>query len=116
MATMADWPCLRLQQGVCVLDVSVQPNARHTSADGLHDGALRVRLAAPPVDGKANAQLIAWLADQLGCAKRDVSLLRGETSRRKQLAIDLPLATVAAWLATLGLFDGPGQPQKLDRP
>ncbi|HRD97903.1 MAG TPA: DUF167 family protein, partial [Rubrivivax sp.] len=33
------------------------PQARRTAADGLHDGALRVRLAAPPVDGKANAQL-----------------------------------------------------------
>jgi hypothetical protein len=56
---------------LCVLDLSVQPGARHTGIDGLHDGALRVRLAAPPVDGKANSQLLAWLATELRCPKRD---------------------------------------------
>ncbi len=94
------WPCLAAQGEGCRLDVSVSPNAKRTAADGLHDGALRVRLAAPPVDGKANARLLAWLADELGCPKRAVTLLRGDTSRRKQLQIDLPLAQVAAWLAT----------------
>lgn len=92
-------PCLR-PHGVdgCVLDVSVSPNAKHTQADGWHDGALRVRLAAPPVDGKANAALVAWLAQALGCPKRDVQLLRGDTARRKQLAIARPIADVATWL------------------
>jgi uncharacterized protein YggU (UPF0235/DUF167 family) len=60
---------------------------------------LRVRLAAPPVDGKANQCLVDWLADQLGCPKRSITLLRGQSSRRKQLGIDLPAATVEAWLA-----------------
>jgi uncharacterized protein len=83
----------------CVLDVSVAPNAKRTEVDGLHDGALRVRLAAPPVDGKANARLVDWLADQLDCPKRAVTLLRGETARRKQLLIDLPAATVEVWVA-----------------
>ena len=59
-------------------------------ADGLHDGALRVRLAAPPVDGKANARLLAWLAAELGCARRAVRLLRGDASRRKAVEVDLP--------------------------
>lgn len=97
-----DWPCLTrdpAQPDRCRLDVSVQPNAKKTQADGLHDGALRVRLAAPPVDGKANAALQAWLSGELGCAKRDVSLLRGETARRKLLQIERAPATVAAWLA-----------------
>lgn len=94
-----DWPCLRPAGAVCVLDVSVSPNARRTAADGLHDGALRVRLAAPPVDGKANAQLLGWLADELGCPKRAVTLLRGDSSRRKQVQVDLPATAVAAWLA-----------------
>ena len=95
------WPCLTPAGSGCRLDISVSPNAKRTAADGLHDGALRVRLAAPPVDGKANAQLLGWLADELGCAKRAVTLLRGDTSRRKQVAVDLPLARVADWLATL---------------
>jgi len=99
------WPCLAARPGGCRLDVSVSPNARRTAADGLHDGALRVRLAAPPVDGKANAQLLGWLAGELGCPKRAVTLLRGDTSRRKQVQIDLPQAQVAAWLATLAWAD-----------
>lgn len=82
--------------------MSVVPNARRTGVDGLHDGALRVRLAAPPVEGQANARLLAWLAGELGCAKRDLVLLRGGAARRKLLAIALPEADVAAWLAGQG--------------
>ncbi|NRF66209.1 DUF167 domain-containing protein [Aquincola sp. S2] len=82
----------------CVLDVSVVPNAKRTEVDGTHDGALRVRLAAPPVDGKANARLIDWLAGELGCPKRALSLLRGQAARRKQVLIELPSATVTAWV------------------
>jgi uncharacterized protein len=93
------WTCLRPAGQACVLDISVSPNAKRTAADGLHDGALRVRLGAPPVDGKANTQLLGWLADELGCPKRSITLLRGDTSRRKQVQIDLPEAQVAAWLA-----------------
>ena len=82
-----------------LLRVAVVPNARRTAADGLHDGALRVRLAAQPVEGQANARLLAWLAAELGCARRAVRLQRGDTSRRKMVEIDLPVAAVAAWLA-----------------
>jgi uncharacterized protein YggU (UPF0235/DUF167 family) len=81
--------------------VAVVPNARRTGADGLHDGALRVRLAAQPVAGQANALLVGWLAGELGCARRAVRLQRGDTARRKTVEIDLPAATVAAWLARL---------------
>ena len=91
--------CLAERGGACVLDVSVSPNAKRTQADGLHDGALRVRLAAPPVDGKANQALVDWLAGELGCPKRAVELLRGQAARRKQLKIDMPVADVSAWLA-----------------
>lgn len=82
-----------------MLQVAVQPGARRTGADGLHDGALKLRLVAPPVEGQANAALVAWLADQLGLPKRAVRVVRGETSRRKALEIDLPPETVAQWLA-----------------
>ncbi len=93
------WPCLAPRGDGCVLALAVAPQAKRTGADGLHDGALRVRLAAPPVDGKANAALLAWLADELGCPRRDLSLLRGDTARRKWVEIALPPAQVAAWLA-----------------
>ena len=82
-----------------MLRVSVSPNARRTAADGLHDGALRVRLAAPPVDGKANDALVAWIADALDLPRRSVRLQHGQSSRRKQLEIDAGAEHVAAWLA-----------------
>ena len=60
------WPCLRVAAGGVVLDLSVVPGAKRTELVGLHDGALRLRLAAPPVDGKANDALSAWLAAERG--------------------------------------------------
>ena len=92
-------PCLvRRDDGVLLL-LSVMPNAKRTQVDGLHDGALRVRLAAPPIDGRANDALIAWLATSLGVARRDVEVLRGESSRRKQVAIAVSHDVVVRWLA-----------------
>lgn len=77
----------------------VTPNAPRTGADGLHDGCLRVRLAAPPVDGKANAALVSWLASELGLPRRAVQVLRGDSARRKQISIDAEAQAVAQWLA-----------------
>jgi uncharacterized protein len=83
----------------CVLRVSVVPNAKRTEVVGLHDGDLRVRLAAPPVDGKANDALVAWLARELDLPRREVSLLRGQSARSKQLLIAQPVALLQAWVA-----------------
>jgi len=89
---------LRLEKtGAVIVDIHVIPNASRTQADGLHDGALRVRLHAPPVDGKANAALVAWLADAIGVAKSHVEVIRGQTSKRKQLRISASAATSADW-------------------
>lgn len=97
----APWPCVSVHGDAVWLAVSVQPNARRTAADGLHDAALRVRLCAPPVDGKANQRLIEWLAGELGLPRRALRLVRGESARRKWLAIDAPVDRVTAWLATV---------------
>ena len=97
------WPCLSVRGEHTLLAVAVTPNAPRTGADGLHDGALRVRLAAPPVDGKANEALTGWLASELGLPKRSVEVLRGTSARRKQLTIDLEQAAVARWLDSLGI-------------
>jgi hypothetical protein len=95
-------PCLTAGPGGgSRLQVAVVPGAKRTGADGLHDGCLRVRLAAPPVDGKANAVLVAWLAGELSVPRRGVRLLRGDSSRRKQFAIDAAPAAVSAWLAAV---------------
>lgn len=91
-------PFLHLQKdGAVLVDVHVMPNAAKTQIQGLHDGTLRVRLHAPPVDGKANLALQAWLAETLGIPKSAVELLRGATARRKQLRVDAHHASRAAW-------------------
>ena len=63
--------------------VRVQPRASRTAIDGVHGGALRVRLHAPPVDGAANDALVALLADALGVARRAVRIVAGEHARSK---------------------------------
>jgi uncharacterized protein len=95
---VSDWPCLAPRGDSALLHVAVSPHARRTGADGLHDGALRVRLVAPPVDGKANGLLLDWLASELGLPRRAVRVARGATSRRKSIEIDATAAVVAAWL------------------
>ena len=70
------------------LRLHIQPGAKKTEVVGLHGEALKIRLAAPPVDGKANACLIGFLADRLGVAKSSVRLVSGESSRAKRVRID----------------------------
>jgi uncharacterized protein len=93
--------CLSVRGDGVLLQLSVMPNAKRTEVDGLHDGALRVRLAAPPIDGRANEALVAWLAKSLGVPRRDVEVLRGESSRRKQVAIAVAHSVAATWLAAV---------------
>lgn len=70
-----------------MLELHVQPGAARTEVVGLHGGALKVRLAARPVEGAANAELVRFLAEAFGVAKRDVAIERGETSRRKRVSV-----------------------------
>jgi len=81
--------------------VTVNPNARETQAQGLDEGVLRLRLAAAPIEGRANDALCRWLAAQLDLPKRAVSVRRGASSRVKQVEIAVAPAVVAAWLARL---------------
>lgn len=69
------------------LRLHIQPGAKKTEVVGLHGEALKIRLAAPPVDGKANACLLAFLAERLGVAKSAVSLLSGDASRAKRVHV-----------------------------
>ncbi len=75
-----------LPQGV-ELAVLVQPRASRTRIVGEHDGLLKIQLAAPPVDGEANAALLEFLARLLGLPRKQVSLLSGDASRRKRVAL-----------------------------
>jgi hypothetical protein len=77
-----------------VLALHVHPGATRTAVAGVHgdgEGArLRLRLAAPPVDGKANAELVRYLAASFGVPQRCVSIERGEASRQKTVRIARP--------------------------
>lgn len=65
-------------------------------AVGEHGGRLKLKIAAPPVDNKANLHLLDWLAARLGVSKSAVRLVRGETSRQKTVAI---IGVEAPWTA-----------------
>jgi uncharacterized protein (TIGR00251 family) len=70
-----------------LLHLHVQPGARRTRVVGPHGEALKVQLAAPPVDGRANEALLAHLAERLGLPRREVELRAGASSRRKVVAV-----------------------------
>lgn len=70
-----------------LLRVRVIPRASRNEIDGVRDGALRVRLKAPPVDGAANKALCTLLARILSVSKRQVEIITGERSRSKTVAI-----------------------------
>lgn len=67
--------------------IHARPGAKKDAVVGTFDGRLKVALAAPPVYGKANAKLCAFLAKKLGTAKSAVSLLTGETNREKRVRV-----------------------------
>lgn len=66
----------------------VQPGASQTQIAGRHDGLIKVRVAAPPVEGAANQALVEFVAKRLEIAKSRVRVVAGLTSRRKVLEID----------------------------
>ena len=73
-----------------ILDVHVQPRASKDEIAGVHGGRLKVRITAPPLDGKANRHLIAFFAELFKVAKGDVVLLAGESGRDKRIEIKSP--------------------------
>ena len=83
-----------------VLCLHVQPGARSAGLAGTHGDALKVRIDSPPVDGKANAALIAYLAQQLAVPRNTIILLSGESGRRKRVLV--PGVRAAEIVARLG--------------
>ena len=76
----------RTEQG-WLIAVHAQPGAKKNAVAGLHGEALKIRVAAPPVEGKANEALTAFVARTLGLPRRSVSIVKGESSREKLLLI-----------------------------
>jgi uncharacterized protein (TIGR00251 family) len=79
--------------------VYVQPRASRNELAGLHDGCLKVRLTAPPVEGAANEALVRFIAEALGVPRRQVTVVAGSSGRRKILEIE---GVSEAQLAALG--------------
>ena len=73
--------------GGCVVNVRVIPRASKNQIQGVLSDALKIRLQAPPVDGKANDALVRFLADTFSLPTRDISLLSGETGRNKRVLL-----------------------------
>jgi Uncharacterized conserved protein len=72
----------------CTLAIKVIPNAPRTEIVGWLGDALKVKIHAPPVEGRANDALCEFLADHLDLPRRAITVLRGDTSRQKVLRID----------------------------
>jgi uncharacterized protein len=77
--------------GSLTLDLHCQPGAKRTEVVGTHGSALKIRLAAPPVEGRANEALIEFLAESFGVPRRNVTIVRGETGRAKTVRIVSPV-------------------------
>ena len=92
-------PAVSGKDGDVRVAVRAQPGAKKSAVVGLHGDRLKVAIAAPPVDGKANEALCAFIADWLGLPKRAVTLGAGESSRDKRVDVAAPLALVLGKLA-----------------
>ena len=99
---MEDFSFMQESATGTTISLFVQPRAGKTGIAGIHDGNLKLRLAAPPVDGEANRECILFFAKFLKIPKSDIAILHGDKSRRKTLAIrglspeDIRKALVAA--------------------
>lgn len=70
-----------------VINIHAQPGAKRTAVVGLYGEKLKIAVACPPVDGKANATLIDFLKRQLRIPKSQIEIIAGETSRKKRIFI-----------------------------
>jgi uncharacterized protein (TIGR00251 family) len=82
---MAAW--YRREGNSLMLTLHIQPGAKRSEIAGLHGEALKIRLAAPPVEGRANEALLRFIAELFEVPLRDVELLRGAQSRRKTVRV-----------------------------
>lgn len=89
----------KIQDGHLVLQCLIQPKASRDEITGVQDDRLKIRITAPPVDGKANAHLLRYLSDVLDVPRSRIELLSGETGKRKTVKI-IDMAALPAMLLT----------------
>jgi uncharacterized protein (TIGR00251 family) len=81
------WHRIDGKTGALILTIQAQPNAKRSEVVGLHGDALKIRLAAPALDGRANECLVGFLANSLGVKLAQVNLVSGDKSRRKVVSV-----------------------------
>jgi uncharacterized protein (TIGR00251 family) len=82
---VSEW--YRRNGDILTLTLHIQPGAKRTDVAGLHGEALKIRLAAPPIEGRANEALLKFIAEAFGVPLRQVELKQGGQSRHKVVAI-----------------------------
>ncbi len=87
---MPAWYRFDPDRNILCIEVRVQPNARSTGFAGRHGDALKIRVAAPPLDSRANALLIDFIAEKLDVPGSRVSISRGQKSRSKVVTVIAP--------------------------
>jgi len=88
--SISDAAFYRWQEGALILSCHLQPRASRDEFAGEHDRRLKIRLTAPPVEGRANAHLIEFLAAQFAVPKKAVSIVSGDSARQKLVRIENP--------------------------
>lgn len=96
-----------------VLKLRVQPRARQAGVDGVHGDRLRVRVNAPPVDDKANTELLGLLAQDFDLPRRAVAISHGEHGQQKTVTLHAP-RSLPEWFTRLGAAPCPGGGPSLD--
>lgn len=76
-----------MEDALVYLEAQITPGARRNEVVGWHDGRLKLKIKAPPVEGKANAEVCRFVAELLGLRPADVSISLGEKSKQKKLAV-----------------------------
>jgi uncharacterized protein (TIGR00251 family) len=79
---------VRNSEDGAILTVHVQPKATRTACVGIHGDALKIRIAAPPIAGAANRELVRYLADELSLPTAAVHIESGENSRHKRVRLE----------------------------
>lgn len=80
-------PFLSENSGRLIVELHVVPGSKKTQVSGLHDNRLKIKISSPPVEGKANAEIIEFFARLFDIPKRQVEIVRGELGRSKTIAL-----------------------------
>ncbi len=94
--------CFEEKDGCIILSVRVVPRASKNAIQGLMGDALKVRIQAPPIEGKANAYLVKFLSKQWNIPRRDIEILSGQAGRNKRLRILNPPDELRKELLSIG--------------